>query len=277
MIRFVVALDCEAKPLLSHYKLKRDHNSFGFPVYRSEHVALIVSGMGRVAAAAATAYLHAYLTEAIDDISPWLNLGCGGHRELALGELFIGHKILEKTTAQRWYPVPVLDSSYFSQTITTVDKPETDYPEDTIYEMEASGFFATASRFTSGELCQTVKIISDNADTPLAQWSKQAVSDRIAAHLSTFDSITEQLTQLADELNQLKTTPAYYDRLLTQWHFSHNQRIRLRHHIRRYHLLYPEHNDATTEALLLKQNFADAKALLNWLDTQISNAPPRIY
>ena len=91
MIRLVIALPSEAKPLLSHYQLKPIENSRGFKVYQKDDMALVVSGVGKSAAAAATAYLQAVSGNEPD--RAWINIGMGGHRELVLGEGILAERV----------------------------------------------------------------------------------------------------------------------------------------------------------------------------------------
>ena len=108
MMYFVVALDCEAKPLIAHYRLRRDRNAVGFAVYRNEQIALIVSGIGRVAAATAVGYLQALLGNQRN--CAWLNVGIGGHRNYCIGDTYLAHKI-SLLSSNHWYPPLILNSS----------------------------------------------------------------------------------------------------------------------------------------------------------------------
>ena len=54
MLRFVVALAAEARPLIARYRLERLSSAAAFPLYRRGAAALVVSGIGKTAAAAAT-------------------------------------------------------------------------------------------------------------------------------------------------------------------------------------------------------------------------------
>jgi len=58
MLNFVVALKAEANPLIEHFNLKHEPNNY-FPVFSSGETSLIVSGIGRNLASAATAWLAA--------------------------------------------------------------------------------------------------------------------------------------------------------------------------------------------------------------------------
>ena len=84
MLRLVVALSAEARPLIEHYRLERDSEARAFKVFRRDDVALVVAGLGKVAAAAATSFLH--LAAGGGRNAVWLNVGIAGHGSRAVGE-----------------------------------------------------------------------------------------------------------------------------------------------------------------------------------------------
>ena len=79
----LTALAAEAKPIASWFNLRRMLPERGFPVYRNQHVALVVAGVGKTNAAAATAYLYARSGCPADAI--WVNVGVAGHPSLFRG------------------------------------------------------------------------------------------------------------------------------------------------------------------------------------------------
>jgi hypothetical protein len=83
----------------------------------------------------------------------------------------------------------------------TLSQPSEDYREDTLFDMEASGFMYSTLRFSSAELTQCIKIVSDNREHKTGK-NRQQVSDLI------HQNIEQQLIALA--------------------HFSQTQKNRLR-------------------------------------------------
>ena len=75
MIHFICALMCEARSLIAHYQLKYSADSKSFPLYISpdKQISLTISGVGKINAAAATAFTHAFLQSEKHHI--WLNVG----------------------------------------------------------------------------------------------------------------------------------------------------------------------------------------------------------
>ena len=84
MIHFVVALPAEGKPLIDRYGLRRRTLRSDYPIYEGNDITLIVSGIGKVAAAAATACLHASTNDHRPGV--WLNVGIAGHSQRPVGE-----------------------------------------------------------------------------------------------------------------------------------------------------------------------------------------------
>ncbi len=62
MLRFVVALEPEARPLIERYRLERLGEPGAFKIFRRRDVALVVSGVGDIAD-----YSHRAEASAVDD------------------------------------------------------------------------------------------------------------------------------------------------------------------------------------------------------------------
>lgn len=107
MLRLVAALPAEARPLVDRFGMEQDAAE-PFAVYRGEDAWLIVSGHGKAAAAAATAYLHLHAGGEPGRV--WLNVGLGGHSQRTLGEGVVAHKISDGASGASWYPQLVVDS-----------------------------------------------------------------------------------------------------------------------------------------------------------------------
>jgi hypothetical protein len=262
MIRLVVALDCEAKPLLKHYRLKRDHSADGFRIYCNSSMALIVAGMGRVAAAAASAYLQAFLNE--HGQHAWLNIGIGGRYNACLGDGFIAHKISEAGGRHCWYPPLIIEPACASAEIMTVDRPESDYSGDVIYEMEAAGFYPTACRFSTAELVQVLKIISDNHQHPLNRLTTDIIAQLVGDQLALIQNVITQVDELARELIGLSTDPIHYRECLANWHFTASERHKLRDRLQRWQLLCPQEQ-------FPQATFTQAKEVLYWLEQRLAD------
>lgn len=225
MLHVVVALRAEAKPLIDHYSLVR-RNSHAFPIYDNQDIALILSGTGKVAAAAAAGYLHAQTGN--HSCTGWLNIGIAGHGRRAIGDGVLVHKITDQTTARSWYPPLTFELPCASDNLITVDEPETKYHDNGLYDMEAAGFYATACRFTTGELVHCYKIVSDNLATSTEDISAQNVRALIEQRLDTIDVLTQALKALGARLAALRSDPRELSRFLGYWRFTVSEQHQLR-------------------------------------------------
>ncbi|MDH3689102.1 MAG: hypothetical protein OEU36_06425 [Gammaproteobacteria bacterium] len=226
MIRIVVAMPAEARPLIDYYGLRSWNSNGAFPLYRNENMALIVSGIGKTAAAAATAFAHAHIPT--DRPSAWLNIGVAGHPSRTLGEAVIAHKIVDFATNNSWYPPQVLKPPGDSDSVMTVDAPVTAYDDDVVYDMEAAAFFPTACRFVIGELAQCYKVISDNRGSPVQDVTMDLIDSLVRNKLNEIDDLAVRLNRLADEYGKPRSDHPEFERFLETWRFSVSQRHRLR-------------------------------------------------
>ncbi len=241
MIHFICALKCEARSLIAHYRLKHCTDSVSFPLYINpdKQISLTISGVGKINAAAATAFTHAFLYTEKQDI--WLNLGIAGHRELEIGEITLAHKIVDQASQCVWYPQIIFTPSCPSVEILSCDKPATDYT-DALFEMEAAGFYATACRFASSELVHVIKIISDNQQHPAEKMSESFVAELVKEKIAVIIQIAESLSSLANHLDNSNETPDYYDQIIEQWRFTHAEKTILKSCLNRWQVLCPDEN-----------------------------------
>ena len=201
MINIVVALQCEARPLIQYYRLRGNPEKNGFSLYHNEDICLVISGIGKINAAAATAYQYAITGKLSHCV--WLNIGIAGHCKMQPGEAALANKITDAGTQQSWYPGIIIAPPCQTASVITVDNAENDYTSSALYEMESSGFYATASRFATTELIHCFKIVSDNPDNPSHNITEKSTEELISKHVETIDILLTQLKQLASEMNEI--------------------------------------------------------------------------
>ena len=227
----VVALQAEAQPLITHFGLRCESRMGMFRVYRSESMALVISGVGKSLSAAATGYLCGCSDESRN--APWINIGVAGHRDVDVGELIVANKIIDQSTAHSWYP-PQLVSSVVNSTLITVDEPEENYPERAAYDMEAAGFFPSATRCSSGELVQSIKVISDNPHQSITSLNARCIEQLITKNLSKIEQFINRLSELAIEVKVLPHNGRLPGSWANRWSFSVTQGHRLRRLLQRW-------------------------------------------
>ena len=159
-INLLVALPAEAKPIVAWFGLERSQPDLGFPLYRNHHVALIVTGSGKINAAAASGFLGALNGNA--GTAAWVNMGIAGHPERPVGEVLLASSIRDAGSGEIWHPTLPPFPPVPAVSLVTLDRPDPSYEQQDMMDMEASGFFPAACRFGTAGLVQVLKVISDN-------------------------------------------------------------------------------------------------------------------
>lgn len=190
-LNLVVALPAEAKPLISHFRLTRQQPDGAFPIYRNEHITLVLCGIGKKAAASATAFLHE-TTDTLND-AIWINLGIAGHTSRPVGEAILACQIVDDGSGQAWEPTFSFTPPCTTERLTTLDQPEFDYQRPGAFDMEASGFYATAKQLAPQTDIHCFKVISDNGEEPGQGLSGRQVSQLIQGQLATLSRLLELL------------------------------------------------------------------------------------
>ena len=195
MLCLVVALAAEARPLLAFHRL-RGVSGHPYRICAGEQTHLIVSGVGKVAAAAATAYLRALIGDAP---AAWLNIGIAGHGSQAVGTALLAHKVVDIASGKLFYPTFTASPPCRTTLLHTIDRvqPATG---DAAYDMEASGFCEAAQRFATSERVHCLKVVSDNPQSSLsgAQCGESGGADRRSARYGRPSWRTPASTQSAD-------------------------------------------------------------------------------
>ncbi|RUM65495.1 MAG: hypothetical protein DSZ05_05930 [Sulfurospirillum sp.] len=181
MTTFVTALHAEAAPIIEKYRLTRQENPF-FPLYSSEKITLIVSGMTPLQSAIATTYLLTTLKSVPDTIA---NLGiCASTRQNdPIGTCYAIRKITD-TMTQKVYHLPKIESSLPQTSIATYPVPQqTKAHKHHLLDMESSGFYTAARRFLPPEKIRLFKVVSDygNMEVPDTQFVREIIQKNLSS------------------------------------------------------------------------------------------------
>jgi adenosylhomocysteine nucleosidase len=227
------ALPCEAKPLIEFFHLKKDTAINSFAVYVNNETCLTVTGIGKTAMSAGIAYSLALFSSTPNPVL--LNVGIAGHKVHPIGSVFLIDKITDSDSGRRYYPPLIFTPPCPTHNLQTAAKPQLTYHPSYLCDMEASAFYETATRFTSGELIQCLKIVSDNESSPVHNVQANQVSELIRAQLETIAVLLKELTQLADLL--AKPESPELNNLLNRYHFTANEQIQLKKLLSRWCLV----------------------------------------
>ena len=129
--------------------------------------------------------------------------------------------------------------------------------------MEASGFMHSALRFSSAELVQGLKVISDNRHQQSGR-KAQVLSDLIHGNMPSIARQAQALTELARELEALVPAADSWQRLLQLAHFSQTQQNRARG-LWRYLLLRQHDSEELLQQLC---DAGSAAAIIDRLEQQ---------
>lgn len=244
-----VALMPEARPLIDHWRLRLLSSSLPFSIYQNGSKALVITGMGKANMAAAVAYSLSVLP---NQNAVLVNLGIAGHPQYCLGSLWLAHKISDVETGKSWYPPMSFLGQTPSAALLSFSRPHDAYQFDALYDMEASAFYEIACKFSSPEIIQSIKLVSDNQEQGVASINPQQVTEWIADKIPEIEVLLLALQRAKDSVPQFDAE--LYKTVIDQWHFSVSNAIRLRHLLQKWRLLTGEEfNWAETGAYNAKQ------------------------
>jgi hypothetical protein len=270
MINIIVAFPAEARPLAGHFRLRETDSNGPFPVYRNDTLCLAVSGIGKVACAAATAWLQGINRD--QPPAGWLNIGIAGHASHNIGAAYIAHRITDQANGRSWYPPQVHGFRLPSENLLTVDVPETTYRHDALYDMEAAGFYPIACRGTTAELVQCFKIVSDNRNRPVTRVDTGRYSELVSGQLGDIEILVGELERMVHYSGALNQVPEDLQSFTENWHFTRYQQHRLVHLLRRWQALEPGQQLWCVE--LKKQTHAGG--VLRWIENHLNALPVKL-
>ncbi len=269
MLHLFTALNCEARPLIDHLHLneQKPHDLFRLFTDANNDISLVITGVGKTACAAAVSYHHAIIHASTTDI--WLNIGVAGHKDLAAGQPCLVNKITDGGSGETWYPQIVFTPPCRTMPLLTLEQPSADY-QPILYDMEAAGFYAIASRLGTSELIHCIKIVSDNALSDGFSVNARAVKNYVWNSIDTIDKLMDSLHKLSSELQMASAKPHDYDTIVNHWHFTQTQQHQLLQLLRRWTLL--GNQDDVSEFIAGADSAKNIiQRLTNELDSKIYN------
>ena len=267
-VRFVCALAPEAAPIISRFSMVAVGEARPFRVYRDpDHVRwLVLSGVGKSSAAAAVAHLAA-----ISGVGPahtWINVGICGHQTGPVGRVLRANKITDEGSGRCWYPSLIHRIGCSSDGLRTVDKPDQEYRETGMVDMEASGFYATALRYTTQELVQVLKVVTDCPERPVRRFHASEVSAQIASAMDVISELTDGCEALSKAEGRRLADPRAYGEILHTWHFSESQKVQLRKLLIAWQALLDGVNP-----LVELEGATTSREVIHRLSEQVASAP----
>ena len=208
MLYIVTALYIEAKPLISLFNLKKDNSYTKFQVFSNEDVKLIISGTGKVKSATALTYLIS--KEDIKKNDYIVNIGfVASNKNSQLGDIVYVSKIQNAYSDFDFYPEMIYKHNFLEGSLTTFDSIVEKKIENIEYiDMEAYGFFQTASIFFKKDKIVVLKIVSDIL--------KDKAEDRILVDFKDENLFSESYNDIYKFLVNFKTVNDDSDFTITE-------------------------------------------------------------
>ncbi|MBL4821881.1 MAG: hypothetical protein JKY98_12990 [Gammaproteobacteria bacterium] len=267
-VNIVVALACEARPLITHFKLKRQSAEAGFAMYtNNQGINLLVSGMGNLAMATACGFLAGKQSTAYGEKSAWLNIGIAGHQHVAIGEILIVHKVIDSDSSNTYYPPLMLEIECKTTSLISAQAPEGQYVDDSAYDMEAAAFYKAASRFATSELVQIAKIVSDNRGCPTEHITETKIQNWISENVAVIGEMVQQLLQYSEDYNVVYSLPEEYRTISKKVHLTASQKTRLAGLYRRFYAL----GGSELIRELNTKDYVSAKSLIRTIELLIES------
>lgn len=200
MLYIVTALYIEAKPLISLFNLKKDNTYTKFQVFSNKNIKLIISGTGKIKSATALTYLISNKDIKKNDYIINIGFIASSNNNSQLGDIVYISKIQNAYSDTTFYPEMIYKHNFLEESLTTFDKIVEKKIENIEYiDMEAYGFFQTASIFFKKDKIIVLKIISDIL--------KEKLEDRILIDFKNENLFNENYKKIYDFLLKFVNTP----------------------------------------------------------------------
>ena len=271
MIHLFCALSCEAEPIIQYFNLFKIKEFDLFRLYQSgdKNITLTITGVGKINAAAAVTFHHACLSTSPSDI--WLNVGIAGHSSIPIGEVCLINKITDYQYGTTWYPQILFEIDCTSAALITHDAASSQY-QNSLFDMEASGFYQMALRLGTAELIHCLKIVSDNQQHSVENIKADHVKKLITKNKLKIVQLLNSLKPLAKELSRINTTPECYQTLIDEYHLTQTERIQLLRLLNQWSVRFP--ND---DIMCLVSNIKNGKSLQKKIKTKLIESDFSIY
>ena len=185
-IKFLIALEAEAYPIVKFFNLKQCKNTnISYKVYEDEKekIYLLVSGIGNKQASIGVHELNYFKDK--DKNCLWVNLGLAGHKTYDMGSIYEVKKVINNKQSLFTNTF----AHYFKiETLLTVEKEEKKYEKEFLYDMEGFGFLKALQKIAKRDNTFIFKIVSDNKINKPENY-KFFAQDNIKKHLPKIKSL----------------------------------------------------------------------------------------
>ncbi len=199
------------------------------PVYASRECRLVISGIGKVRAAASVGSMFG---QQPDQPHVAVNMGCcaSPNTKFKIGTVFAINHVRDAASGRCFGFEMLLDFGLPESALTTVDRPadRTSANElPTLIDMEGSAFAEAAGLFLPPHRILCFKVVSDYLDPESC--SRKRMSDVMERFLPRLERIVHQATALQEPSPRLsEAVTSLLERLESRLRLTKTQRLRLR-------------------------------------------------
>ena len=261
MIYVVTALYQEAHGFIRELELKKNTAYAPFEVFDNESagIRLVVTGVGEIAAAAATAAVCA--RDGADASDFLINIGCcaaanagadsgcetvdsgmdsgyGAAHAAQIGDLYVCHKITEQATGKTFYPDILYRHPWKERELVTGMQPlQRAAAHGALYDMEAAAVYQAGIRFFSPDRMLFLKVVSDFGVAGQERMTAETLTGLLEQHVKEIAAFFTNLHEAADEEETLRNDgilqedEAVLERLFAALHCSQTMRASARQYI----------------------------------------------
>ena len=255
MIYVMMALYQEAHGLIRELKLKKNTAYAPFEVFDNESagIRLVVTGVGEIAAAAATAAVCA--RDGADTADFLVNIGCcaaggcepadrdmdsgyGAAHAAQTGDLYVCHKITEQATGKTFYPDILYRHPWKERELVTGMQPlQRAAAHGALYDMEAAAVYQAGIRFFSPDRMIFLKVVSDSGVAGQERMTAETLAGLLEQHVKAVAGFLANLWKAADEEEALRSggilqeDEAVLEQIFAALHCSQTMRASARQYI----------------------------------------------
>lgn len=255
MIYVMMALYQEAHGLIRELELKKNTAYAPFEVFDNESagIRLVVTGVGEIAAAAATAAVCA--RDGADAADFLVNIGCcaaggcepadrdmdsgyGAAHAAQIGDLYVCHKITEQATGKTFYPDILYRHPWKERELVTGMQPlQRAAAHGALYDMEAAAVYQAGIRFFSPDRMLFLKVVSDFGVAGQERMTAETLTGLLEQHVKEIAAFLANLREAADEEETLRNDgilqedEMVLERLFAALHCSQTMRASARQYI----------------------------------------------
>ena len=267
-ICWVIALPSEAKTLIEEFKMFPIQGDTLFPVYKNknEDEWLIITGVGQLNATSGVSYLYSLCPYA--RTSFWINFGIAGAGKKVgnIGDIFFINELRNYDHDKVHYPFILPQLKIKNAMLKTYDKPQNNYQNSFLFDMESWGFYNIIQRKITRELIAIIKIISDNSIETISSISKDFVKKLVKEKVEYLVSLRDIGYSLSRIEMERKKEPYLFSDITKNIHFTFSQREQLKKFLVRWDVHFPK------RPLFLEiKDLKDAKSVLGYLESSLDS------